>query len=125
MDNCICKSALEDDGHTNPNIHASKENLLILFIFLGMIEEDTMQELKIIEFRNFNQLNWTLAVAANCCLLFLISSAQEGINHILSSLEILDLLVSITDITLSEGKDIGIVNRTFVFYFFCYNNDCC
>ena len=106
MNYCICESALEYDGHADPNIHASEENLLVLFIFLGVVEEDSMEELKIIEFRDFYQLNWARAVTADGCLLSLVSSAEEGVKDVLSGLEILDLFICIADISLPEGEDI-------------------
>jgi hypothetical protein len=109
VDDCVGESALEYDGHADPHIHAAEEDLLVLLVLPCVVKKDSMEEFQIIELRDFYQLHGALAIAADRGLLFLISAAEEGVDHVFSWLEVLDLFVCVADVALAEGEDVGVV----------------
>jgi hypothetical protein len=74
---CVSKSTIEDDVHANPHIHRSKDALLVLLIFAGVVKEDTVKKLFTIDLSERHDLNLFFTVAAEGGLLSRFSSLKH------------------------------------------------
>ena len=74
MNYSIPVSALVYNFHANPDIHASENFLLVLGVLASVVEKDAVQEFLVVDLIERTQLDWCFSIAADCCLLLLISS---------------------------------------------------
>ena len=117
MNNCVSKTTFKNDVHANPYIDWSKNALLILLIFASVIKEDTMKKLFAIDLGERGYLDLFLTIAAESGLLCRISSLNSWIGNILSSWQIFNFMVCITDVSLSERSHIFVLFLSFIHQF--------